>query len=148
MRTIARVNVHFLIFNGQIMSNGKKKADFCKANAIGTFYAYGMGESKRNTTMNNETLMSAEEFFRGLEPESSGKTPARKGRSRGKKTKSDIFAELKVKMVMRIYGVSKARALKIIVGRAAEKRELERKKDKTGKKNDCGGIPVEEFFGA
>ena len=53
-------------------------------------------------------------------------------------------------MVMRIYGVSKARALEIIAGRAAEKKALEDAKDKKGKreKNEAGKfMSAEEFFG-
>ena len=66
-----------------------------------------------------------------------------------KKAKKDIFAEIKVKMMMRIYGVSRKRALEIIAGRAAEKKALEAAKDKDGKraKNDESGIKsAEDFF--
>ncbi len=71
---------------------------------------------------NDDEVMSAEEFFGGLENEK--KAPTRKGRCRAKKSANDLFAELKVKMVMRVYGVTKARALEIIASRAEEKNTL------------------------
>ena len=67
---------------------------------------------------NDEEVMSAEEFFGELAYEK--KVPVRKGRGRGKKSANDLFAEIKVKMVMRIYGVTKARALEIIADHAEE----------------------------
>ena len=74
----------------------------------------------RNEKVNNdEELMSAEELFGELAYEK--KAPVRKGRGRGKKSANDLFAEIKVKMVMRIYGVTKARALEILADRAEEK---------------------------
>lgn len=63
-------------------------------------------------------MMSAEELFG--EPEGSkgpGLRPAKSQRKSGK----DFFAESKIKMVMRIYGVSRVRAKEIIDGRAHEK---------------------------
>ena len=48
-------------------------------------------------------------------------TPSRKTRPRGKRKPDDLFADVKVKMVMRINGVSRAKALEIISARAAEK---------------------------
>lgn len=45
---------------------------------------------------------------------------ARKERGRMKKVKGDLFEQLKVKMVMRIYGVSCEQAKEIIVDRMAE----------------------------
>ena len=68
---------------------------------------------------NDDEVMSAEEFFGGLENKK--KAPARKGRSRAKKSANDLFAEVKVKMVMRVYGVTKARALEILADRTDEK---------------------------
>ena len=50
---------------------------------------------------------------------------ARKERGRMKKVKGDLFEQLKVKMVMRIYGVSCKRAKTIIAGRMAERAALE-----------------------
>ena len=48
-----------------------------------------------------------------------GKKVPRKRRSRGKKPEA-LFAAVKVKMVMRIYGVSRAQALEIIAKRESE----------------------------
>ena len=77
----------------------------------------------RNKKVNNdEEVMSAEEFFGELAYEK--KAPVRKGRGRGKKSANDLFAEIKVKMVMRIYGVTKVRAMEIIASRAEEKNTL------------------------
>ena len=67
----------------------------------------------------DDEVMSAEEFFGGLENEK--KAPVRKGRGRGKKSANDLFAEIKVKMVMRIYGVTKAHALEILADHVEEK---------------------------
>ena len=66
----------------------------------------------------DDEVMSTEEFFGGFENEK--KAPARKGRRRAKKSANDLFAEVKVKMVMRVYGVTKARALEILADRADE----------------------------
>lgn len=71
---------------------------------------------------NDNELMSAEEIFGELAYEK--KAPVRKGRRRAKKSANDLFAEVKVKMVMRIYGVTKARAVEIIASRAEEKNTL------------------------
>ena len=61
--------------------------------------------------------MTAEEFFGEIDNGKSSRT----GRTRGKKTEEDLFAKMKVKMVMRIYGVSRSKALEIIAGREAAK---------------------------
>ena len=71
----------------------------------------------------HDDIMTAEEFF-GIPAKPSGRTP-RKGRPLGKKKRDALFAEVKVKMVMRIYGVTKARALEILSGRAGEKKPAE-----------------------
>ena len=49
----------------------------------------------------------------------------RKERGRTTKVKGDLFEQLKVKMVMRIYGVSCEQAKEIIAGRMAERAALE-----------------------
>ena len=77
--------------------------------------------------MNDKTIMSAEEFFGELEK---GKAPTHTGKALGKRSRKDLFDELKIKMVMRIYGVSRARAMEIIAGRADEKQEMERAKER------------------
>lgn len=50
---------------------------------------------------------------------------ARKERGRTKKVKGDLFEQVKVKMVMRIYGVSCEQAKEIIAGLAVENAALE-----------------------
>ena len=100
--------------------------------------------------MDNETIMSAEEFFG--EP-AKDKTPARTGKARRKRLNKDPFAELKIKMVMRIYGVTRARAMEIIAGRAEEAQEMERAKNRDerseGRPSDDEELmSAAEFFGA
>ena len=97
--------------------------------------------------MNNETIMSTEEFFGEVEKD---KAPVRMGKARGKGSKTDLFSELKVKMVMRIYGVSKKCALEIIDGRAAEKRVRESGNGNDGRalgKDEGGFMSAADFFG-
>ena len=105
----------------------------------------------RNKKVNNdEEVMSAEEFFGELAYEK--KAPVRKGRGRGKKSANDLFAEIKVKMVMRIYGVTKARALEILADRADEKKPSEASADNADEieedEEDGPFMSAAEFFGA
>ena len=86
--------------------------------------------------MNDETIMSAEEFFGELEK---GKAPAHTGKALGKRTRKDLFAELKIKMVMRIYGLSRAHAAKFVALREGEIRAEAARKAKEK--------PAEEFPG-
>lgn len=106
----------------------------------------------RNEKVNNdEEVMSAEEFFGELEYEK--KAPVRKGRRRGRKSANDLFAEIKVKMVMRIYGVTKARALEILADRAEEKDTPPAPDgdanvaDDNDDDDDVKFLPASEFFG-
>ena len=101
--------------------------------------------------MNNKTMISDDEFF--FEEKSGTKVPVHKGKARGKRSKRDLFAELKVKMVMRIYGVTRARAMEIIAGRAEEAQEMERAKNRDerseGRPSDDEELmSAAEFFGA
>ena len=64
---------------------------------------------------NEDEIMSAAEFFGELGSEE--KRPSRTCRSRGKKSENGLFSKIKVKMVMRVYGVSRSRALEIIAER-------------------------------
>jgi len=64
---------------------------------------------------NEDEIMSAAEFFGELGNEE--KSPSRTCRSRGKKSENGLFSKIKVKMVMRVYGVSRSRALEIIAER-------------------------------
>ena len=98
--------------------------------------------------MKDDDIMSADEFFEEIDMKP--KQPLPTARKRLKKAKKDIFAGIKVKMVMRIYGVSRARALEIIARRAAEKKALEDAKDKKGKKGNPDVdelMSAKEFFG-
>lgn len=47
-------------------------------------------------------------------------TASHKNRTRGKKSAEELFDKVKVKMVMRIYGVSQAKAREIIAARTEE----------------------------
>ena len=96
--------------------------------------------------MKDEEIMSAEEFFGDL-TEDKPPRPACKGRAR--KAKKDTLAEVKIKMVMRIYGVSRTRAAEIIAGREAEKVAFEAAKDEARERasSDDHLMSAEEFFG-
>ena len=100
--------------------------------------------------MNNETIMSAEEFFGETEKD---KKPALSGKARGKRSNKGSFSELKIKMVMRIYGVSRARAVEIIAGRADEKADIEHAKEHSSARSrretsdNAGLMSAAEFFG-
>ena len=105
------------------------------------------GQNEREHKMKNDDIMSAEEFFGEVEND---KTPVRMGKARGNRPNKDLFAELKVKMVMRIYGVSKKRALEIIAGKADEKKALESGNGNDGmsSRKDRGGfMSAVDFFG-
>ena len=91
--------------------------------------------------MDKETMMSAEEFFG--EPRKHN-APVRRGKARGRRVDKDLLAELKLKMVMRIYSVPRARAAAIIAGRAGERQALEEARRLHGDET----MAAEEFFGA
>ena len=94
----------------------------------------------------DDDIMSAEEFFGEIgEP----KKAPRKCRSRGKKPEA-LFAAVKVKMVMRIYGVSRAKALEIIAKRESETSaaEGEGADRSTAEGRDGEFMSAREFFGA
>ena len=67
--------------------------------------------------MSEERIMTAEEFFGGIESDRgmASMSTSRKRKGRAKKT----FADIKARMVMRIYGVTREKAEKIISERAA-----------------------------
>ena len=82
----------------------------------------------------------------------------RSGHGRMTKVEGDLFVELKVKMVKRVYGVSSKRAKAIIAKRAAESaaREAENKAKPSSKsaktyRRDCSAddewIPMEDIIG-
>ena len=98
---------------------------------------------------NDEEILTAEEFFGGIESDrglGSMSSPRRR-RGRTKKT----FADIKARMVMRIYGVTRAKAEKIISERAAAKTEAGAAAKAAGAAEDCGLgdvdlMSAEEFF--
>ena len=97
--------------------------------------------------MKDDEMMSAEEFFGDM---TENKQPRLTGKRLARKAKKDTLAEIKIKMVMRIYGVSRAQAAEIIAGREAEKAAFEAEKDKSSKRasSDDRLMSAEEFFGA
>ena len=64
---------------------------------------------------NDDEIMTAEDFFGEIDNEEM--RPSRICRPHRKKSEDDLFSKIKVKMVMRVYGVSRTRALKIIAER-------------------------------
>ena len=64
---------------------------------------------------NDDEIMTAEEFFGEIDNVET--RPPRICRPRRKKSENDLFSKIKVKMVMRVYGVSRTKALKIIAER-------------------------------
>ena len=96
---------------------------------------------------NDDELMSAEEFFGVKEIKDVRPRGARPRRV--KKSAPDPLAEIKVKMVMRIYNVSRTRALEMIAGRDAEKKALEAGAASERDEDDGGGLmSAADFFGA
>ena len=71
-------------------------------------------------------------------------THSRKTRPRGKRKPDDLFADVKVKMVMRIHGVSRAKALEIISAYAAEKAAGD---GEEARPSDERIMSADEFFG-
>ena len=97
---------------------------------------------------NDMEMTSAEEFFGEIE-EGGQRIPkgqARKSKKKVKTSAQNSFAKIKVKMVMRIYGVSRARALEIIAGRAAERQEIERARAKAQPGGKSGSERPPEFM--
>ena len=93
----------------------------------------------------DDEIMSAEEFFGEID--TGKKNPSRTRSSRGKKTAEDLFTKMKVKMVMRIYGVSRARALEIIATRGdANSPENAKAPDGRSETDTDELISAEDFF--
>ncbi len=96
---------------------------------------------------NDDELMSAEELFGVKEVKDVRPRGARPRRV--KKSAQDPLAEIKVKMVMRIYNVSRTRALEMIAGRDAEKKALEAGAASERAEDDDGELmSAADFFGA
>ena len=62
--------------------------------------------------MTNDEIMTAEEFFGEVDVEET--RSSRPSRPRGRKPEKSRVYDIKVKMVMRVYGVSRERAVKLI----------------------------------
>lgn len=97
----------------------------------------------------DDEIMTAEEFFGELEGER-GEGCSGGSRPRKRRAKS-TFEDIKARMVMRIYGVTRAKAEKIISERAAAKTESGAAAKAAGAAEDCGLGDVElmsgeEFF--
>lgn len=77
----------------------------------------------------NDIQMTADEFF-GVPDIGKDDLGTIGVRTKRKDVDKNRFAKIKIKMVMNIYGVSCARAVAIIAGRAEEKAKLEREKER------------------
>ena len=93
--------------------------------------------------MIDDDVMSDEEFFEEVALGPKVTRPV--ARKRSKKAKKDIFAGIKVKMVMRIYGVSRVQALEIIASRESARKAAEKAESGSadGELMDAGA-----FFGS
>ncbi len=99
--------------------------------------------------MSEERIMTAEEFFGGIESDKGRGSMSSPRRRKACAKKS--FADIKARMVMRIYGVTRAKAEKIISERAAAKTEAGAAAKAAGAAEDCGLgdvdlMSAEEFF--
>ena len=97
----------------------------------------------------DEELMTAEEFF-GTEKSEKGANCA-SGLRQKKRRENKTFSDIKARMVMRIYRVTRAKAEKIISERAAAKTEAGAAAKAAGAAKDCGLgdvdlMSAEEFF--
>ena len=97
----------------------------------------------------DDEIMTAEEFFGGIESDRGLGSMSFPRRRRGRTKKT--FADIKARMVMRIYGVTRAKAEKIISERAAAKTEAGAAAKAAGAAEDCGLgdvdlMSAEEFF--
>ena len=124
----------------------------CKKCVIGTVIADGVWVKSERDEMKREQCESitAAELFGTTEKDAglvSG--PAKRGKKGGAKASS--FDDIKARMVMRIYGVSRAKALEIIAERA--KRAADESSDPSSAEarrsryaNGGGMMSAEEFF--
>ena len=93
-----------------------------------------------------DRIMTAEEFFGGTG--SRGGAPTRSCRPRRKMKAEDLFEEAKTQMVMRINGVSRAKALEIIAARTKKAGAGDESGDRAaGSDCDDGLMSAEAFFG-
>ena len=74
------------------------------------------------------------------------RVPSRKKKERGKKAGKQLLSEVKIRMVMRIYGLSRAHAAKLVALREGEIRAEAAKKAKEKPAGEPQGI--DDFFGS
>ncbi len=99
---------------------------------------------------NDDEIMTAEEFF-GETENNKGAGCASGSRPRKRRAKK-TFADIKARMVMRIYGVTRAKAESIISERGTASAEVDAAVNPNGAEKNRGGDDVEmmsaeEFFG-
>lgn len=98
---------------------------------------------------NDDEIMTVEEFF-GETENNKGAGCTIRSRRRGGRAKK-TFADIKARMVMRIYGVTRAKAEKIISDRAGAKTEVDAAADPDRILRSRGAdedelMSAEEFF--
>lgn len=74
------------------------------------------------------------------------RVPPRKKKERGKKAGKQLLSELKIRMVMRIYGLSRAHAAKFVAGREHELRAEAARETKGKSAEEFPGI--EDLLGS
>lgn len=98
----------------------------------------------------DDEIMTAEEFFGEMENRKS--TGGSVGARPKKRCANKTFAAIKARMVMRIYGVTRAKAESIISERGTASAEVDAAVNPNGAEKNRGGDDVEimsaeEFFG-
>ena len=98
---------------------------------------------------NDDEIMTAEEVFGGTENHKGAGCTIRSRRRGGRAKKT--FEDIKARMVMRIYGVTRAKAEKIISNRAGAKTEVDAAADPDRILRSRGAdedelMSAEEFF--
>ena len=95
--------------------------------------------------MQNEIeMIDTEDIFD--EMDRFGKVPVQKSKDRRKRSGKNLFAEVKVKMVMRIYGVPRARALEIIAARETVRKPAEKAEPSSAADDEL--MDAGTFFGS
>lgn len=94
----------------------------------------------------DDKIMTAEEFFGGGSRR--GGAPSRNCGKRRKAKAADLFEDAKTQMVMRINGVSRAKALEIIAARTKKAEAGDESGDRAaGSDCDDGLMSAAAFFG-
>ena len=99
--------------------------------------------------MKDDEIMTTAEFFG--EAENNRDAGCASGSRPRKRRAKNTFADIKARMVMRIYGVTRAKAERIISDRAAEKVAVLAAAKAPGAVDDCASdddelMSAEEFF--